>query len=101
LSAKNLDLLFAEDAAGWRARAVRNSREHKLQGDGRGDESDYGKLFESFATLDHTFLNPQPLALEDTKQLLNVPAQTIPANHRKRLRHGLDRVRAQHLHIIA
>src|SRR5262249_54967891 len=54
---------------------------HELHRDSRRDESDYGQFFESFAVLDDTFLDAQPLAFKRPKQLFDVPALPIPADH--------------------
>src|SRR5215472_4577352 len=59
---ENPDLLVVEHAIGQRPLAASFPHEHELHRDSRRDESDYGQFFESFAVLDDTFLDAQPLA---------------------------------------
>src|SRR6266700_3455903 len=92
---QNLDLSFVEHAAGGRPLAIGCAREHELHRDGCGDESDHGELFENLAILDDTLLNSQSLSFESSEQLLDVPAQAIPADHGEGLRDSLDPVRGQ------
>src|SRR5215831_1595160 len=92
---ENPDLLVVEHAIGQRPLAASFPHEHELHRDSRRDESDYGQFFESFAVLDDTFLDAQPLAFKRPKQLFDVPALPIPADHRKRLGNGFDFMRGQ------
>src|SRR5215208_1414955 len=75
------NLLGIEHAAGGRILAAGGARQHELHGDGGDDEGDHGELFERLAVLDHALLDAQPLALERSKQLLDVPAKAVPADY--------------------
>src|SRR5262245_11083825 len=92
---EDLDLLGIEHAAGGWVLATGGARQHELHGDGGDDEGNHNQLFESLAVLDHALLDAQPLALERSKQLLDVPSQAIPADHGECLLDVLDGVRRQ------
>src|SRR4029077_19009166 len=79
---QDLNLGSVEDVAGRLVSSTGGAREHELHGDDGGEERNDHKLFESLPVLDDALLDAQPLTLKGSKQLLDVPAQAIPADHR-------------------
>ena len=69
---------------------VGGAGEHQLHGLAGGDEGNDGELFEGIAVLNDALFNAQPLALDGSEQLFDVPALAIPTDHRHGLRDGLD-----------
>src|SRR5262245_30746617 len=92
---QDLDLFGLEHAAGRGVLAAGGARQHKLHGDGGGNERDNRELFESLAVLDHTLLDAQALTLKGSKQLLDVPALAVPADHGECLLDTLEGVRRE------
>src|SRR5262249_2972060 len=92
---EDLNLFEIKYAARGCMLSADRARQHELHGDGGGDERDSGELFESLAILDYALFDAQSLTLKGSKQLLDVPAQAVPADHDDRLRNALDKVRRQ------
>src|SRR6266478_2728031 len=89
---KHFDLFWIEHATRWYSVAAVGSTQYELHRHSGDDKRNHDKLFESLAVLDHTLLDAQPLTLEGPEQLLDVPAQAIPANHGECLLNALDRM---------
>src|SRR6266849_7999643 len=69
--------------------------EHELHGLGGTDQCDDGKFFKGGTVFDDAILDIQSVALHSPKQLFDMPALTIPTDHRQGLRDGLDRMGGQ------